>query len=98
MAGRLGPSRVSAAVPWRPQLARAVARDLGPAACRSAEGRRRVVAEIVKTLGCQEDGGGAAHGGKRTPAMAAPSLPPAAAAGIPFVATPGGPPPYKVRG
>lgn len=56
---------------------------------RSAEGRKRIVSELVRSLSGKEDGAkpGAAE-------AASPS--PAALATVPFKATPGFPAPYKV--
>ena len=56
---------------------------------RSAEGRKRIVSELVRSLGGKEEGA-------KPGAAEAPSPSPAALATVPFKATPGFPAPYKV--
>jgi hypothetical protein len=60
-------------------------------ACRSAEGRRRIIREVARTLAHAD-----APSAERRKASAAPAAPTSRAdASLPFVAKPGWPPPYK---
>ena len=89
------------------EVPRGMAQGMGPAASylllaiciRSAEGRRRVVSELVRTLSGAEADGGAAPSKRGAGGGGAAAPPPAAgpaAEDMPFLSKPGGPPPFKV--
>jgi hypothetical protein len=59
--------------------------------CRSAEGRKRIIAELVRTLSGKEGSSGRPGSAKAAPVQPSP----AAQASIPFREKPGYPPPYK---